>query len=234
MPKRMESTPLKLEEQCIYVYLNYLHDEINLIYHLNNYRERSVLLRQHGLDPDVLIARLQNQLSSNLAGILQDIVRQKMVDILISTLHTVPASVQDFVGFSKPPPVLCKLTDNLYKNHDPAEDKSSPKTFTSVKQFRSFPRLQLFELVIHKDLKILDFSNNKEWPEQDEHQIQDISRTLWKIIGEKCKRLERFIVPKELIYSNTMNDVILNASQYLTHLTLKRNVPTNTFLSLSK
>ena len=91
MPRRLECAPQKLEDQCIYVYLNYLHDEMNLIFHLKNYREKSVLLKQHGLEPDFLISRLQCQLSNNLAGILQDIVRQKMVDILISTLHTVPA-----------------------------------------------------------------------------------------------------------------------------------------------
>ena len=154
MPRRMECTPIKLEDQCIYVYLNYLHDEMNLIFHLKNYRERSVLLKQHGLEPDLLVNRMQTQLSNNLAGILQDIVRQKMVDILISTLHTVPASIQDFVGVSKPPPVLCKLMDNFYKFSEPAttssssqqsgEDKSysnSNKTFTTVEQFRSFPRL---------------------------------------------------------------------------------------------
>ena len=140
-------------------------------------------------------------------------------------------SIQDFLGVSKPPPVLCKLTDNLYKNTDPSEEKTV-KPFTSVEQFRSFPRLQLFELVVHKDLKILDFSLNKEWSEGE--QIQDISRTLWKIIGEKCRKLERFIVPKELTYSGTMNNVISNAGHNLTHLTLKRNVPNNMFLALGK
>jgi len=54
-------------------------------------------------------------------------------------------------------------------------EEKTVKTFTSVEQFRSFPRLQLFELVVHKDLKILDFSLNKEWSEGE--QIQDISRT---------------------------------------------------------
>ena len=144
MPRRMECTPIKLEDQCIYVYLNYLHDEMNLIFHLKNYRERSVLLKQHGLEPDLLVNRLQTQLSNNLAGILQDIVRQKMVDILISTLHTVPASIQDFVGVSKPPPVLCKLMDNFYKFSEPATssiENGGSKTFTTVEQFRSFPRL---------------------------------------------------------------------------------------------
>ena len=86
-------------------------------------------------------------------------------------------------------------------------------------------------MVVHKDLKILDFSLNKEWTENSD-QIQDMSRTLWKIIGENCRKLERLIVPKELNYCTTMDTVISNSSQNLTHLTLKRNVPNNMFLSL--
>ena len=102
--------------------------------------------------------------------------------------------------------------------------------YGSIEQYRSFPRLQLFELIVHRDLKYLDFSQNKEWPDSD--QMQDVSRTLWKIIGDKCHRLEKFIVPKELTYSSTMNKIFINGGQNLTHLTLKRNVPNNLFLSV--
>jgi hypothetical protein len=269
MPQRMECTPLRLEDQCIYVYLNYLHDEMNLIFHLKNYQERSVLLRQHGLAPAKLIDKLQSQLSNSLTGILHDIVRQKMVNILISTLHNVPSCVQDFIGVSRPPPVLCKISDTFLINSGstslwPSSSSSSSHSqilhqgptvaggggsnspthsggssssgslvrqgFNSVQQYRTFPRLQLFELIIHKDLRHLDFSQNKEWPEND--QMQEMSRTLWKIIGEKCRRLEKLIVPKELTYSSTMNSVIMNGGRNLTHLTLKRNVPNNMFLSV--
>ena len=48
------------------------------------------MLKQHGLEPDALIARLQSQLTNSLTGILHDMVRQKMVNILIETLHNVP------------------------------------------------------------------------------------------------------------------------------------------------
>ena len=116
--------------------------------------------------------------------------------------------------------VPCAVTSN----------SASCSSYGSVEQYRSFPRLQLFELIIHKDLKYLDFSHNKEWP--DSEQMQDVSRTLWKIIGDKCERLERFIVPKELTYSSTMNKIFINGGQNLTHLTLKRNVPNNLFLSV--
>ena len=116
--------------------------------------------------------------------------------------------------------VPCAVTSN----------SASCSSYGSVEQYRSFPRLQLFELIIHKDLKYLDFSHNKEWPDSD--QMQDVSRTLWKIIGDKCERLERFIVPKELTYSSTMNKIFIDGGQNLTHLTLKRNVPNNLFLSV--
>ena len=86
MPRRMECTPIKLEDQCIYVYLNYLHDEMNLIFHLKNYRERSVLLKQHGLEPDLLVNRLQTQLSNNLAGILQDIGKKNALKNMTNSL----------------------------------------------------------------------------------------------------------------------------------------------------
>ena len=82
---------------------------------------------------------------------------------------------------------------------------SSASNYSTIEQYRSFPRLQLFELIIHKDLRTLDFSQNKEWPESE--QMQDVSRTLWKIIGDKCQRLEKLIVPKELTYSSTMNKI---------------------------
>ena len=61
--------------------------------------------------------------------------------------------------------------------------------------------------------------------------FQEATRTLWKIIGEKCLNLQKFIVPKELSYSSTLNTIILNGHA-LTHLTLKRNVPNNMFLSI--
>ena len=73
-------------------------------------------------------------------------------------------------------------------------------------------------------------SQNKEWIDSD--QMNEVARTLWKIISEKCTNLQKFIVPKELVYSSTMNGVIQNGGANLTHLTLKRNVPNNMFLSL--
>ena len=238
-----ECSPPRLEEMCTYLFLNYLHDEMNLIFHLKNFQDRSVLLKQHGLEPDRLIARLETQLCTSLTGILHDIVRQKMVDILISTLHTVTHSIQDLMGVCKPPPVLCKIPENFELNNSngaggstskymPTIPSSSNSANSAIHQCRSFPRLQLFELVLHKELRILDFSQNKDWPPDGNEQMQDVSRNLWKIISDRCQRLEKLIIPKELTYSSTMNKIFLYGGSHLTHLTLKRNVPNNQFLSL--
>ena len=60
--------------------------------------------------------------------------------------------------------------------------------------------------------------------------MNDVAKTLWKIVSEKCHSLTKFIVPKELSYCSTMDGIILSGQQ-LTHLTLKRNVPNNFFLT---
>ena len=72
--------------------------------------------------------------------------------------------------------------------------------------YRSLPVFQLLELVLNEDVNILDFSKNRDWIESEE--MNEFSRILWKIVGERCNRLEKFIIPKELTYSSTLNSVI--------------------------
>ena len=62
------------------------------------------------------------------------------------------------------------------------------------------------ELVLNEDVKILDFSKNRDWLESEE--MNEFARILWKIVGERCNKLEKFIIPKELTYSSTLNSVI--------------------------
>ena len=62
------------------------------------------------------------------------------------------------------------------------------------------------ELVLNEDVKILDFSKNRDWIESEE--MNEFARILWKIVGERCNKLEKFIIPKELTYSSTLNSVI--------------------------
>ena len=52
-------------------------------------------------------------------------------------------------------------------------------------------------------MKVIDFSQNKHLVESDV--MNDVAKTLWKIISEKCTSLSKFIVPKELSYCSTMD-----------------------------
>ena len=38
--------------------------------------------------------------------------------------------------------------------------------------------------------------------------MNEFARILWKIVGEKCRTLEKFVIPKELTYSSSLNSVI--------------------------
>ena len=78
--------------------------------------------------------------------------------------------------------------------------------WNSSGNYRSLPVFQLLELVLNESVKILDFSKNRDWIESEE--MNEFARILWKIVGERCKRLQKFIIPKELTYSSTLNSVI--------------------------
>ena len=60
--------------------------------------------------------------------------------------------------------------------------------------------------MLNENVKILDFSKNRDWIESEE--MNEFARILWKIVGERCKKLQKFIIPKELTYSSTLNTVI--------------------------
>ena len=105
-------------------------------------------------------------------------------------------------SFSSPSPYA---TCSPFPWHSPHPHSSyRPNTLTS--NYRSLPVFQLLELVLNVNVKILDFSKNREWLESEE--MNEISRILWKIVGERCQQLEKFIIPKELTYSSTLNSVI--------------------------
>ena len=214
MPKQIKISPIKLEDQCLHVYLNYLHDEMNLIFHLKNFQDRSVLLRQYGLAPDKLYDILQSQLSNSLQGILHDIVRQKMLDILISQMHLYISDMHKMFAVGQPPSPLYsrhetsprKLSNLAADNpsHIHGGDNAVPwayglsgggppnirgpgvggggaggnnlgnaqasannpisgsgcllsngKNAHSIQQYRALPIFQLFELILHKDLRVI-------------------------------------------------------------------------------
>jgi len=252
--------PKSLEDQCIQRYLYYMKDETDIIFHIRAYEARSVLLRN--ISPASMIRSLDKQLCLGLTGILQDIVRQKMAEILIHDLHNLASealktmtSSRSYqimaerqisekatlrVGNGRSSPVLdsdsaSPMTSTPYFGLTPSLPWSSssslhsqisrPPTLTS--NYRSLPVFQLLELVLNESVKILDFSKNRDWIESEE--MNEFARILWKIVGERCKRLQKFIIPKELTYSSTLNSVIVSG-QNLTQLTLKRNIPNNMFL----
>jgi len=130
----------------------------------------------------------------------------------------------DYSSSPAPSPLTNLRASPLPWNFQPMTCR--PSSLTS--NYRSLPIFQLLELVLNHNVRILDFSKNREWVESEE--MNEISRILWKIVGERCNMLEKFITPKELTYSSTLNSVISNGS-YLTQLTLKRNIPNNMFLN---
>ena len=80
------------------------------------------------------------------------------------------------------------------------------KTVFNVGNYRGLPVFQLLELVLNDDVRILDFSKNRDWIESEE--MNEFARILWKIVGERCKKLQKFVIPKELTYSSSLNSVI--------------------------
>ena len=135
MPKQIKNNPIKLEDQCMHVYLNNLHDEMHLMFYLKNFQDRSVILRQRqDLAPDKLYDILQHQISNNLQGILHDIVRQKMLDILISQLHLFINDMHKMFAVGRPPAPLYLRQDvglSPRRNINHGGDTSSNSTSAS-------------------------------------------------------------------------------------------------------
>ncbi|CAB4055868.1 unnamed protein product [Lepeophtheirus salmonis] len=187
MPKVLERAPKSLEDQCLRVYYDYLSDEMNLLFYLSFFKDKSILLKTYCRPVDSLFQSLECELS-RLRGVLRDNGSKENG----GPCHTVPSSQTSTIG------------DSLH-----------------------FDSLNCFFL--NDETTVLDFSINKDWPEND--RIEEVARCLWKLIGEKCQNLEKLVIPKELCYSNSLNTIIVQGT-YLKYLTLKRNVPTNLCLNL--
>jgi len=249
MPPSKVRVPRKLEEQCVNRFLFYLKDETNIIFHMRAYERRSVLLRS--VKADDMLASLDVQFKNGLQGIVQDNVRQKMTEMLIQDLHNMADEAVKTMSGSRSYQILMERQtmeraasrvsggrspvslDDSGMSSSPSFGGSSysltPRTkTTNASNVRCLPMFQLLELILNESIKELDFSKNREWLENEE--MNEISRILWKLIGEKCTKLQRFVIPKELTYSSTLNSVIVNGN-HLLQLTLKRNVPNNMFLN---
>lgn len=248
MPPSKFWQPRKLEDQCLLAYIAYLKDETDVIFHLRAYETRSVLLKH--VNPDLMFSIIESQLVCGIPGILQDIVRKKMSELLILDLHNLAYDAIKTMNSSRSFQIIserqvaerasCRVSGGGGRSSPPytslAEDTTpsapggwpaSSRRKTCSSNYRCLPMFQLLQLVLNNDVKVLDFSRNREWMENEE--MSEICRILWKIIGERCRRLERFIIPKELTYSSTLNSIIVNGS-CLVQLTLKRNIPNNMFL----
>ncbi len=217
-----------------------------------------MLLRHYGLVPDRLIGVLQQHMRQTLRGILHDIVRQYMIDMIIQSLPSLIAAIDEMLartggggGGAGPAAAAGAMSLAAMPAFEAAAPSDPPmmplssvgkpsrensfllnlrrRSFDFQAPFSQSPIVQLLELVLHSDTQVLDFSQNKMWPDTD--RLQEVARTLWKIVGSQCPNLRKLVIPKELCYSSTLYPVIQNGAR-LTHLTLKRNVPNNMFLQV--
>ena len=46
MPPQLNLTPMSLEDQCLYSYLNYLYGEMSLIFQLRQFQNKSLIIKQ--------------------------------------------------------------------------------------------------------------------------------------------------------------------------------------------
>lgn len=188
MPPRLNLKVASLEDICLNVYYKYIQDEMALICSLKQFEDKSVLVKRFNMSSRTLFQTLRLQLEYGLNGILQDIVRQKLLDRIILEFH---------------------------------REASTPHITSAC-------LVQLVELVLDSSIMSVDLGANKNWPENED---LEITKSLWTLVSSRCSQLKKLVLPKELSYLSSLNPTILQGC-HLTHLTLKRNVPNNMFLSL--
>ena len=180
-------------------------DETDIIFHLRAYESRSVLLRH--VSPTTMFRILDRQLCLGLTGILQELVRQKMTCLLVQDLHSLAQEAIKTMTSSRSYQIISErqIAERAASRvgngrSSPTLDDSSlmpppwspappsqPNSLTS--NYRSLPVFQLLELILNPDVKVLDFSKNRDWLESEE--MNEISRILWKIVGERCTLIEK-------------------------------------------
>jgi len=235
MPPIKELVPLSLEALSLQAYINLFKNETEMLFHLRAYSPKSILLAK--LSPQDLVRKLEQQFTCGIHGILQDIVRQRIVDHIIKNFHTLMAecisltkSCKSYQALSEQATAndFCTTARTSGTVDDTGGTVSQSAGRYSMSILKYLPLFQQLSIILSDEVKVLDFSQNKEITESEEG--AEICRVLWKIVGEHCRELEKLILTKDLTYSSTLNSVIVNGSK-LTHLTLKRNVPNNIFLN---
>jgi len=232
MPPLRRLEPQSLENISLQAYISLLKNETELLFHLRAYAPKSILVNR--VSPDILFRRLETQFISGLHGILQDIVRQRVVEHIVKNFHVFMNECVLTTKSCKTYQILSEQSTNndfcqLRPSTSGDESVSGSPGRYNMTNLRLLPIFQQLMLILNDDVKVLDFSKNKDLVESEEG--TEICRVLWKVVGERCKSLEKLILTKDLTYSSTLNSVIVNGSK-LTHLTLKRNVPNNIFLNL--
>jgi len=230
MPPVKRVSPASLESLCLSTYITLLQNETEAIFHLRAYVPRSVLLKS--VSPDLLFQRLERDLNYGLTGIMQNIVRQRIVENLIANLHTLMNDCIQTTSCRSYQILSERLSSDRGALRTNSRDEGVPgpvPTKFSVANLRYLPFFQQLLIILNNNVEVLDFSKNRDIVETEDS--TEICRVLWKVIGEKCRSLKKLILTKDLTYSATLNSVIVNGAN-LTHLTLKRNVPTNFFLNL--
>lgn len=86
MPEAMCEQPQRLEDICLVAYKDYLLDEFNLISQLQKFEKNSVVLKQFEVTADKSLMALEHALTTTVKGIFQDIVRQKLVEMILPEL----------------------------------------------------------------------------------------------------------------------------------------------------
>ena len=188
-------------------------DETDIIFHLRAYESRSVLLRH--VSPTTMFRILDRQLCLGLTGILQELVRQKMTCLLVQDLHALAQEAIKTMTSSRSYQIISErqiaeraasrvgngrssptLDDSMLMPPSPHHMSSMPwspapasRPNSLTSNYRSLPVFQLLELILNPDVKVLDFSKNRDWLESEE--MNEISRILWKIVGERCTLIEK-------------------------------------------
>jgi hypothetical protein len=244
MPQIKNFQPRSLEDLSLSSYIQLLKDETGVIFHLRAYETKSMLMKD--VSPDLLFRRLEELFICGVPGILQDIVRQRIVEHLIQNFGSL---LNECLEITRTCLSFQLLADRLQaerpgfraspgaQGQEENIQSSSPGASVGVRtppkicssNLRYLPLFQQLLIILNSDIKVLDFSKSRDLADAED--TSELCRMLWKIIGEKCEKLEKLVLTRDLTYSSTLNSVIVKGSR-LTHLTLKRNVPNNIFLNL--
>ena len=135
-----------------------------------------------------------------MSGILHDLVRQNMTDMILQSLPHIVAKMEAAATFATTTVGDDDGVTIFYNVNGPSASPSTgrsrgrePMAFRPnlnryvATSFKDSPIAELLQLVLHSDIKVLEFSKNKNWPETE--RLPEVARALWKIVGNRCPSL---------------------------------------------